>query len=74
MRALHPARTPRTSEKQINDAIHAVKAYGGWRGIGANKNPDVVIDTSTGEVYVQMPNGEVSDESIGNILDELDED
>lgn len=68
------ARQLRYTPKQINDAIHAVKAYGGWRGIGANKNPDVVVDTSTGEVYVQMPNGEVSDESIGNILDELDED
>ena len=58
--------------KQVNDAIHAIKAYGGWRGLGVNKNPDIVVDMDTGEVYVQTPGGGVSDDSIGNILDELD--
>jgi hypothetical protein len=48
-------------------------AQGAWRGDGANKNPDVVVDLDTGEVYVKLPGGEVSEDSLGNILDELDE-
>jgi hypothetical protein len=59
--------------KQINDAIHGVKGQGGWRGLGVNKNPDVVVDTTTGEVYVKMQDGEPSEDSIGNIYDYLPE-
>lgn len=59
--------------KQINDAIHGVKGQGGWRGLGVNKNPDIVVDTTTGEVYVELQNGETSDDSIGNIYDYLPE-
>ncbi|WP_280725185.1 putative T7SS-secreted protein [Kitasatospora sp. MAA4] len=62
------------SRRQINDAIHAVKGQGGWRGIGGNKNPDVVVDTSTGEVYPKLPDGSPADDSIGNIFDYLPED
>ncbi|ROQ96862.1 hypothetical protein EDE04_3333 [Streptomyces sp. 2132.2] len=58
--------------KQIKDAIHKVKAQGAWRGIGGNKNPDMLIDPKTGEVYPQMPDGTPGD-SIGNIFDHLPE-
>lgn len=59
--------------KQINDAIHGVKSQGGWHGLGVNKNPDVIVDTTTGEVYVKTQDGEPSDDSIGNIYDYLPE-
>jgi exonuclease VII small subunit len=59
--------------KQINDAIHGVKGQGGWRGLGVNKNPDVIVDTTTGEVYVKTQDGDPSDDSIGNIYDYLPE-
>lgn len=59
--------------RQVNDAIHAVKGQGGWRGLGGNKNPDVVVDTSTGEVYPKLPDGAPSDDSIGNVFDYLPE-
>ncbi|MEW1693880.1 Hint domain-containing protein, partial [Streptomyces sp. NPDC091263] len=58
--------------KQIKEAIHKVKAQGGWRGNGANRNPDMLIDPKTGEVYPQMPDGSPGD-SIGNIFDHLPE-
>ncbi|MEU2628319.1 polymorphic toxin-type HINT domain-containing protein [Kitasatospora sp. NPDC007106] len=60
------------SVKQIKDAIHKVKAQGGWRGIGSNKNPDMLIDPKTGEVHPQLPDG-TPGESIGNIFDHLPE-
>ncbi|WFE66017.1 hypothetical protein [Micromonospora sp. WMMD714] len=53
---------------QIKDAIHAVKRDGLPRG-GPKRNPDVVVDLDSGEVYVKMPNGEPSEDSIGNIFD-----
>ncbi|MEV6432428.1 hypothetical protein [Nocardia sp. NPDC051463] len=59
--------------QEVREAIHKIKAQGAWRGDGANKNPDVVVDLDTGEVYVKLPGGEVSEDSLGNILDELDE-
>jgi hypothetical protein len=60
--------------QQIRQAIHAVKNQPGWRGIGGNTNPDVEVDTSTGEVYPELPDGSVSDESIGNVYDYLPRD
>lgn len=60
------------SVKQIKDAIHKVKAQGAWRGIGGNKNPDMLVDPKTGEVHPQMPDGSPGD-SIGNIFDHLPE-
>jgi hypothetical protein len=36
-------------------------------------NPDVVVDLDDGEVYVKMPDGGHSEESIGNIEQELEE-
>ncbi|WP_330249773.1 hypothetical protein OG874_26095 [Nocardia sp. NBC_00565] len=57
--------------QEVREAIHKIKAQGAWRGDGANKNPDVVVDLDTGEVYVKLPGGEVSEDSLGNILDEL---
>ncbi len=61
------------SRKDIKLAIHAVKNKPGWRGIGGNKNPDVVVDTSTGEVYPKLPDGSPADDSIGNVFDYLPE-
>ncbi|MFJ3205692.1 polymorphic toxin-type HINT domain-containing protein [Streptomyces sp. NPDC086989] len=58
------------SVKQVKDAIHKVKAQGAWRGIGGNKNPDMLVDPKTGEVYPQMPDGSPGD-SIGNIFDHI---
>ncbi len=58
--------------KQIKDAIHAVKRDGLPRD-GAQRNPDVIVDLDTGEVYVKLPDGSPSDDSIGNILEYLPE-
>ncbi|MGI8677939.1 MAG: hypothetical protein ACR2LX_04465 [Jatrophihabitans sp.] len=52
------------SRREINDAIHKVKAKGDFPG-----NPDVVVDEA-GEVY-PLGHGGVAGESIGNILDYL---
>jgi hypothetical protein len=60
------------STKQIKDAIHAVKNKGMPRG-GARRNPDVVVDMDSGEVYVELPDGSPSEDSIGNIFDHLPE-
>jgi hypothetical protein len=59
-------RTP----KEIREAIHQVKNNADWRGMGGNKNPDVVVDTD-GEVYPELPGGGRGEDSIGNILDYL---
>lgn len=58
------------STRQIKDAIHAVKneIQGGFR-----LNPDVGVDINTGETYVQLPGGGMSEDSIGNIFDYLPE-
>ncbi|MCX5102903.1 hypothetical protein [Streptomyces sp. NBC_00439] len=66
------ARATGYSVKQIKEAIHKVKGQGGWRGIGENRNPDMLIDPKTGEVHPQMPDGTPGD-SIGNIYDYLPE-
>jgi hypothetical protein len=58
--------------KQVKDAIHAVKRKGLPRD-GAQRNPDVIVDLDSGEVYVKMPDGSPSEDSIGNILEELPE-
>jgi RHS repeat-associated protein len=55
------------TEKEIRDAIHAVKRNMD-RG-GPVRNPDVKVDLTTGEVYPKTPTG-VGD-SIGNIFDYL---
>jgi hypothetical protein len=59
------------STKQIKDAIHAVKRT--MPRDGAQRNPDVIVDLDTGEVYIKMPDGSPSPDSIGNILDHLPE-
>ncbi|MFB8242179.1 polymorphic toxin-type HINT domain-containing protein, partial [Kitasatospora purpeofusca] len=64
------AKATNYSAKQIKDAIHKVKAKGGWRGNGSNRNPDVLVDPKTGEVHPQLPDGTPGD-SIGNIFDYL---
>jgi hypothetical protein len=66
------ARAMNLTRRQVADAIHAVKSQGGWRGPGSMRNPDVFVDTDTGEVYPQLPGGESADDSIGNILDYLE--
>jgi hypothetical protein len=57
------------SRKAVDQAIHVVKKELG--GSGRSGNPDVIVDLDTGEVYVKLPNGKASSDSIGNILDEL---
>jgi RHS repeat-associated protein len=52
--------------QEVNDAIHALK-----KGISGNQ--DVGVDPDTGEVYVELPDGGYSEDSIGNIHDEIDD-
>ena len=54
--------------RQVNDAIHSVKRR--LPKSGPIRNPDVVIDVTTGEVYPKIPKGGIGD-SIGNIWDNL---
>ena len=56
------------SVRQVKDAIHAVKQN--MPRSGPVRNPDVMVDLETGEVYPQIEGGGVGD-SIGNILDYL---
>ncbi|MFI0444452.1 hypothetical protein [Actinomadura sp. 6N118] len=58
------------TEQEINEAIHEVKAASDWRGIGGNRNPDVMVDPESGEVYPQTRDG-VGKDSLGNIFDHL---
>lgn len=56
------------NRKAIEDAIHECK-----RALPRSspvRNPDVVVDKTTGEVYPKLPNGALGD-SIGNIFDFL---
>src|SRR5581483_12210460 len=55
-------------EKLIRDAIHKVKQV--LPRSGPVKNPDVKVDTRTGEVFPKTPGGGLGD-SIGNIFDHL---
>ncbi len=54
--------------REVRDAIHAVKRN--MPRSGPTRNPDVMVDLNTGEVYPQLPGGAVGD-SIGNILEFL---
>jgi hypothetical protein len=56
------------SRKEIRDAIHRVKES--MHRNGPARNPDVWVNTRTGEVYPKTPGGRVGD-SIGNIFDYL---
>jgi hypothetical protein len=38
---------------------------------GQRHNPDVSVDVNSGEVYIKMPGGQLSEDSIGNIEDFL---
>jgi hypothetical protein len=58
--------------KHVNDAIHELKNDAKEiRANGRNNNPDVVVDLETGDVFVKLPGGQASEESIGNIRDYL---
>jgi hypothetical protein len=59
--------------KQINNAIERVKQGTSWRGDGGRRNPDVVIDDATGEVYPLLRDGTPAEDSIGNLFDYLPE-
>jgi hypothetical protein len=61
------------TRNQIGRAIEAVKQGIKWRGFGPIRNPDVWIDSDTGEVYPPLPSGDPADDSIGNIFDHLPE-
>jgi len=56
------------SPREVNDAIHALKPN--IPSGGPVKNPDVVVDVVSGEVFPQIPGGGLGD-SIGNIFDVL---
>lgn len=58
----------RFSVREVKDAIHAVKTN--MPRSGPVRNPDVMVDLETGEVYPQLEHGGVGD-SIGNIFDYL---
>jgi hypothetical protein len=57
------------SERDVRAAIERIKQDNLPRG-GPIRNPDVVVDLRTGEVYPQLPNGGRGD-SIGNLHDYL---
>ena len=59
------------STKQIKAAIERVKQQATWRGDGANRNPDVLVDDVTGEVFPQVRGGTSAEDSIGNLFDHL---
>ena len=59
------------STKQIKTAIERVKQQATWRGDGAHRNPDVLVDDVTGEVYPQVRGGTSAEDSIGNLFDHL---
>ncbi len=58
------------TSREIRDAIHAAK-----RNLppGAQRNPDVLVDLKTGEIYPKLPSGSAAEDSIGNIVDYLPE-
>ncbi|MDU0314111.1 polymorphic toxin-type HINT domain-containing protein [Phycicoccus sp. M110.8] len=56
--------------RQVKDAIHAAKRQGLPRN-GPVRNPDLSVDTNTGEIYPQLPDGGYGD-SIGNLWDYLE--
>ncbi len=58
--------------REIKNAIEKVKQGNSWRSGANNRNPDVMVDPDTGEVYPQTPDGGTGD-SIGNINDHLPE-
>jgi hypothetical protein len=57
------------STQDLEDAIHELKDEA--NPSGARRNPDVIVDLDTGEVYVKLPNGKPGSDSIGNIRDYL---
>jgi hypothetical protein len=63
------ADTFKQSSRAIKRAIEMCKQVGLPRG-GSIRNPDVVVDLTTGEVYPQLPSGGIGD-SIGNLLEYL---
>jgi hypothetical protein len=58
------------SVRDVKDLIHRVKRD--MPRDGVQRNPDVIVDLDTGEVYIKLPDGSPSHDSIGNILDGLD--
>jgi RHS repeat-associated protein len=60
------ARKTGLSPKEVRDRIHNAKTNLP-KGTGV-RNPDVKVDTTTGEVYPQTPDGGIGD-SIGNLFD-----
>ncbi|MCP2337489.1 hypothetical protein [Actinomadura rupiterrae] len=60
------------TRKEIKDAIHKVKdGPPKWRSLGKSKKPDMYVDPETGEVYPEMPNGEPTEDSVGNLIEKL---
>ena len=53
----------------MGNAIEKVKRDASWRS-GWTRNPDVMVDPETGEVYPELPDGTPAEDSIGNIYDD----
>jgi hypothetical protein len=60
------------SVREIKDAIPAVKRTDLPRS-GPVRNPDVSVNTSSGNVYVQLPDGGLGADPIGNLYEFLPE-
>ncbi|PPT06176.1 hypothetical protein CKA32_005133 [Geitlerinema sp. FC II] len=61
------------SDKEIKDAIHAIKRQSPEiRAYGQKKNPDVGVDIQTGDVFIQLEKGVFSGDEIGNLGDYID--
>ena len=58
------------SKKEIEDAIHKLKSKS--KIGGSSKNPDLLIDTNTGDAFIRDPKtGNAADDAIDNIFEYL---
>ncbi len=60
-----------TTTRNVRDALHVAKDDKIVRA-GKFKNPDLGVDRTTGEIYIELPDGGFSEDSIGNIQDILE--
>lgn len=59
------------TRKEITDAIHTIKRDPMVRSVLGRNNPDIVVNTSNGDVYLELPDGSPSVEPIDNIYEYL---
>lgn len=56
-------------ESEVRDAIHAAKRNGMFGG--SSRNPDVLFDPASGELYPRLAGGKAGPDAVGNIFDHL---